>query len=93
MNAHQRRSGMDVAHDEGDSGFLAAFATRFEMALKPEDAKIAPARGEVGLSDLVYNFRRSHTLIICSGRIKDAKGGVPERAGRPSQLPMQMLKS
>ena len=55
---------MDVAHDEGDRGFLAAFAGRIEMSFKSEDAEMSPPGGEVGLSDLADELRWSHRSII-----------------------------
>ncbi len=68
VDAHQRGRGMDVAHDERDGGFLAAFAAGVKMALKSENAEFAPASGEVGFRDLVDELRWSHILIITAAR-------------------------
>ncbi len=70
VNAHKRWGRMDVAHDEGDRGLFAALAARFKMSFKAEDAEVSPTCREIGLSDFLHNFRRSHISII-SGRCAD----------------------
>src|SRR4051812_35167385 len=79
MDAHQRRLGMDVAHDESDSGFLAALAGGIEVSFEAEDAELSPPGGKVGLSDLVDDCRWGHRLIICGNSGRMLRNGSESR--------------
>lgn len=79
VDADERRGGVDVAHDESDEAFNLrgcgglgrAVGQRLGgLALKAEDAEVAPAAGEIGLGDLC-DVGECHASIV----------GVAGRAG------------
>src|ERR1700683_913130 len=77
VHAHQRRSGVNVPHDQG-SGFLdAAVSIRTGFEAKAMDAELAPARGEIRGCELL-NCVVAHILIIAAGRgdASDAGAGL-----------------
>jgi hypothetical protein len=70
MDAHQRRRGLEVAHDQGDGLFLlrrsVAALVRGDGridALEAENAEMSPARREIRVGDLT-NGGNGHTSII-----------------------------
>jgi hypothetical protein len=69
---------MNVAHNERDSGFFAAFAFA-EITFKTENAELAPTRGKVGLGDLLNSG--SHEIIINSGGREPGRGNREQGAG------------
>gem|GEM_PF-6598449 len=70
VNAHERRRGVDVAHDQRDRSFhlpvrhgrtVLAGHRIFDDALKAENAEVSPASGEVGVGHLT-NAGKWHTF-------------------------------
>jgi hypothetical protein len=47
VDAHQRRSGLNVSHDQGDGFFDAAVSIRAVFGAKTIDAEFAPAGREI----------------------------------------------
>src|SRR5581483_405063 len=74
VNAHERRRGMNVAHDQGNGGFWQAAPVR--RAFKTEDAKLAPACRKVGAG---YLLDGAHTEIIAGLDFRGVTGDPAER--------------
>lgn len=72
MDSDERRSGVNVAHDEDDEAFDAAAFARVlltawvrcrEKALKAKNAEVSPTSGEVRFGDLLYALK-AHASIL-----------------------------
>jgi hypothetical protein len=69
MDAHQRRSRMDIPQHQGHGFFLAPVGCgpRVEMAFKAHNAELSPACGKVGLSHFAKSEIGTHASIIEGG--------------------------
>jgi hypothetical protein len=65
VNANERRTGLDVAHDQGNGFF--GFGGRCPQS-EPVNQEVSPSGGEISGSNL-FDLRRTHSWII-SGRVR-----------------------
>ena len=67
MDAHQRRSRVNVPHYQGDSFFNPPVSVGTKFRSKAVDTKISPPGGEIRRSDF-FHCIDGHTLIIAAGK-------------------------
>lgn len=63
MNAHERRSRVNISHHQGNGFFRLIVPIATGLGAKAINAECSPTRGEAGGSDLL-DPRRSHIFII-----------------------------
>jgi hypothetical protein len=77
VDTNQRRFGVDVTHDQGDSFLKAPVAT--EETFEAHDTEMSPAGGEIGLSHFAKGGIRTHVIyyrhqpLDNRGRVQDAR--------------------
>ena len=75
VNPHQRRSCVDISHDQRNqtlnprSHLLAVFAAgpcRRQYSLEAQDAERSPAGGEIRLGDFLHTFKCHISILLCA---------------------------
>ena len=66
MDAHQRRSGMNVPHHQGDGFFNPPASVGTKFRSEAVDTKLPPPGGKIRRSDF-FHCIDGHTLIIAAG--------------------------
>jgi len=68
MDAHQRRSGMNVPHHQGDGFFNPPASVGTKFRSKAVDTKLPPPGGKIRRSDF-FHCSDGHTSIITEANV------------------------